>query len=441
MRTFALISALFCCSIAAAASPKKTLISIADKASEIQQIWPGFVANFSHAIYHDNGEIYLLSDAKNIKGWSHISSVDGLHIWRNKLEKLRAVKKSFVVNYVVEPGIKIDGVNNGKDAIATLFHESFHGFQNQMVVPDTEWHEFSIETDWIKFKQVEFNLLKKLLQQSKHTLSSNDVSVYIGLRHHRERLMPLSTVALERNMEWQEGVATYVGHQTKTLFEKQSFSQLLNNYGDWLKQTSQQQITEQFMRYDAYFHGAAVTYLLSQISDDWQQAIEAGTPPFTLLEKAIPTLPLDDAAVEMILGKNNTNKQVHVAAFDALDAWPKALIIDGSLATKIGFVSRKIESKSNGNLIHQATKVHSKSRYLELSGRAKKMFLSQKQNVLAVSLSAKHFKKCDSINQSQYRCPAGLTIKASGIKINILQDVIVTQHEKQWTMKAFDLQP
>ena len=206
-------------SLASAQTAQKKLRQVAEQATEIRQIWPGFPASFSHAMYAGSGRTWLLSDESELAGWEMAEQVGDLTIHTSKVDTLKSYDRSIFLSLELSPGVVADGVKDS-DGVDTLFHESFHHHQNLMQSSaDFTWDHAMLETDWVRFKDAEYNQLRRLLSLDDVAAQPDEVSVYLGIRRHREQLMPAGAVHLKRSMEWQEGVATYVGLHVETLIK------------------------------------------------------------------------------------------------------------------------------------------------------------------------------------------------------------------------------
>lgn len=420
-------------------SPLKLVKSIAEQAQQIQNIWPGFAAQFNHAIYTDQGDIYLLSNAKELSGWEARERIGQHTVWYKNLPSLKQHKRTFFLGETLEPGVVVDAVVNGDQPITTLFHESFHEFQQQTAVEQvmTDWSAASIDTRMIKIKQVEFNVLKRLLNLSEQEQIKKQILLYVSLRSYREQLMDASNLELERNMEWQEGVATYVGLRANEVINQQAFVPALISYGEKLNQMAQSQELEKFMRFDAYFHGAAVSYLLSQFMPDWQQRINQGASPFALLVSLFPPQILTQEEVDSSLNIGDKNKVIAGEHFDPLREWKKTLFIDGEqlVTGSSSFRSQRMESKLNGHLIHDASKIYINNDYFELSARARRMFLSDGQVFFKLSSLPKKIKNCLQLDEHQFSCEAGEQVKFGGIKLKLKRNMTFFKKPQAWLLK------
>jgi hypothetical protein len=429
-------SFLLCCLLCSqvqANSSYRLIESIADHATEIQSVWPGFVTSFNHAIYNQSGDIYLLSSLQELPGWELKDDKQDLYIWHKKSADLKQFKRSFFIQEALTSDTFYDGAQNFKAPIKTLFHESFHGFQDRaMAVNETTWSNLSISQHVIKIKQAEFNLLQQVMELNDADQLAAKIRLYVSLRAYREALMDAAAVTLERNMEWQEGVATYVGFSIGKIIDNKNINSALMAYGQRLKNNGQQQVLENFMRYDAYFHGAAICYLLNQFDPEWQTKINQGQTPFALLTDIYPAETLSQADVEDGLNLKANNPSFETADFDALESWKKVLYFDLKYTEGFGFVGKKIESKSNGTLVHDASKVHTESTYLKLTARAKRMFLTETQVAFKLSSSPNEIKNCEKVTVLEFRCEAGKTVKFGGIKLRLKQAMTLHKKQQQW---------
>ncbi len=420
-------------------SSLKLVKSIAEQAEQIQSIWPGFAAQFNHAIYTPKGDIYLLSNETELSGWEAREHIGQLTVWYKNMPSLKQYKRTFFLGETLAPGVVVDAVVNENQPIITLFHESFHEFQKQTPAEKvvTDWSGATIDTSMIKIKQAEFTLLKRMLEMTDQQQLKQQIVLYVSLRAYREQLMDSSNLTLERNMEWQEGVATYVGLRVHEVINQQAFVPALTSYGEKLNQMAQSQELEKFMRFDAYFHGAAVSYLVSQFMPDWQQRINQGASPFALLVALFPPQKLTQQEVESSLNISDKNEVIAGEHFAPLREWKKTLFIDGEplVAGFSSFRSQKMESKLNGHLVHDVSKIHINNDYFELSARARQMFFSEGQVFFKLSSLPQKLKKCLQLDEERFTCQAGAQIKFGSIKLKLKQDMTFFKKQQLWLLK------
>ena len=432
-----LITALCCCLqvvVAWAQNPQQQLAEIATHATQLRTIWPGFLTEFNHGIYQQNGELYLLSNHVDMTGWELKETTNELSVWFSQQDSLMGSNRGFVIGHQVPPDITIDAVAERKRAVNTLMHESFHGFMKQAAVQvNLNLNQLSLHSDWIKLKQLEFALLKDILNdaQSKAILNEQ-VAVYVGLRQHREAMMDSASLTAERNMEWSEGVATYVGLQAESMVYDEAFTTLLVDYGDWLAGEAADQSAEKFIRYDAYFHGAALSFLAAMFDADWQLAVMQGQSPFEILAAEFAAVKLDPSEVlqSLTIGGNNQIQQQQ--AFDAQKMWPQAVFIDNGLTLNPTFSPEKIDSKTNGNLVLEVQNIYSSSRFVEINAYGDAMFLGKQFMVIKLNEHTASLDGCDLQNNQTFQCAAGQTIEFSNVKLVAKQNLYVSRNGAQW---------
>jgi hypothetical protein len=432
------ISLLLCLTLTSvfSQSAKRNIKEIGNSMEEIQTVWPGFPKSIDHGIYTKNGSIYLLSDRQQLVGWKLKDTIGSNFIWYKKDKSLKKFKRSFMVQQEIEPDLIIDAVMERQAPIKTLFHESFHGFQDSMVQPgEIDWSTVVVDTHMIQIKRAEFNLLFNILQAKDKKAKEEQIALYSSLRNFRENMMTSQNIELERNMEWQEGVATYVGHRVNEIVNKQKFTKQLLAYGQKLSNSAGYKETENFMRSDAYFHGASICYILNQYDDNWQQQISQGKTPFELLTGIFPPFELDESEVESSLKLKENNEAIVAEAFDAITAWEKALVIDVGLTGRLSFVAQNMESKPGGTLITGASKVHTDNEYIELSGKAKKLYISDELAAFKLSKTPDKFNQCQQVDVDNYRCKAGTLLKFKGIKIKVKKAIRLLKNKQQWFVK------
>jgi hypothetical protein len=418
-------------SLASAQTAQKKLRQVAEQAAEIRQIWPGFPVSFSHAIYAGSGRTWLLSDQAELVGWEAAEQVGGLTIHKRKIDSLKSYDRPFFLGLELSPGVVADGIKDS-DGVDTLFHESFHNHQNLMQSPaDLTWDHAMLETDWVRFKNAEYNQLRRLLYLDDVASQLDEVSVYLGIRRYREQMMPAGSLHLERAMEWQEGVATYVGLHVDMLIKDGSFTERLLAYGDLLKQQASD-LTEDFYRYDAYFHGAAVAHLLSQLVPDWQTRIAGGETPFAMLLDTAPVADMSAEAIEMIIGDGSANQVKQASAFNPQEQWNHSVSVSIDKGAGFTFNAVQLESKANGMLLRDVTDAYSAGDNLELSANVKHVFTGNHTAVFKAKLSDKKLKACEQSGEDLFVCGAGQSIRFKGIRINIRQPMQFSRDGDHW---------
>ncbi len=399
---------------------------------QIRQIWPGFIDQYHHSIYSSDGTAYLALDAQNLTDWQQVKVINGTPIWVKKDKKFTEFSGLFFINYPLDNGIMIDGAFNDDQAIYTLFHESFHAFQETLIRPQSLWQDIDISDYMIAIKRKEFSVLYNLLKNkfSDANELKRNIVLYTSIRKYRESLMKANTFELERAMEWQEGVAAYIEYKIKDIMKSQPFESELNEFG--LKATNGMNNTQldHFMRWSAYYHGAAICFLLEKHYPQWQTQIEQGKTPFELLEKRFSAVELTDEDIKKLLkvNKSSNTQRIQQQTFNQHNKWKNTLEFKNS-NPNMTYQPQKLISFNNGVLAEGVQKLQFESDHLTMSGRPKLLFMPFEQNegfshyYINVRKLPKKPKTCETVSESEWRCKAGTKFKFSGVKITIKKDI------------------
>lgn len=444
-RVLFIILYLYCTSQAHAQSALKKIEEFLNYSDKIQQVWPGFIQHFHHGIYESNGTIFLAAELQKSENWKKKKVVNGIPIWEIKDTFLKEAPQLFFTNHELSNGFLVDVAFNDKNAISLLFHESFHAYQKQLTHPPTNWNQVSISDRVRLIKNKEFGILHNLLEKNPDALRQfkKNIIAYISIRKYRESLMDKNSVNLEREMEWQEGVATFVEHQIMKIIKKQSktVGETLNQYGLKLIQKSTKNKLEQFMRWDSYYHGAAISYLLEQYKYQWKKEIENGKTPFELLSQKFPAIDLSDQDISEILGVKNTNvnKKIGQHPYDEHTKWKKSLQFTSD-KNSLTFQSINVETFANGILAKSVQNFNFSDDDITISGRANAIFFEQakdkrtshKQIIIKLRKIPKNLKKCEKAEATslQFICKAGTQLTFSGIKLKIKKDIKINLSKK-----------
>ncbi len=419
-----------------AQSALKKVTTFLKHASSISAIWPGFIDAFHHGIYEDNGDMYLALQQQAPEGWQRVKTVNDVPIWHKQQAGFKALSAEFILGHPLTPDIQVDAVNNNQDAIPTLFHESFHQFQNSLVVPETDWSDIDITDRQHKIKQKEFALLHQIMKtkSAQWQTAKNSIILYNSIRKYRETLMNQTSADLERAMEWQEGVAAYIEYEVKDILAKRSsFGTLLNDFGAHINIESKKPSLENFMRSQAYFHGAAICQILKHSNPDWQRHIEQGKTPFALLLSTYGSLELTDEEVNQALkfSPSDDNKSITQQRFDDYLGWKFAIEIRNN-AELSNFSFNAIDTSTFANGIHVDTvnNISYSHENLTISGKPLALFLNHdstdKEHIyLKVRKIPKKPKSCQALSKTQWQCPAGSKIRGSGLKIIVNKDTTI----------------
>jgi hypothetical protein len=298
------------------------------------------------------------------------------------------------------------------------------------------WDNIEVSDYQIAIKQKEFNLLYKLLKLNKNEEDQfkKALLLYTSIRKYRESLMSSKAIALENSMEWQEGVAQFIDSSIKQIVEgnKGSISSLLNDYGLKFNKNVNNSAIDHFMRWQAYYHGAAICYLLSNISPSWQTEIEQGKTPFEILEQTVGSTTLSDLEIEKILNIDRSQKtQVNNReTYTQLESWKYTLVITHETQSPT-FKAQSLDSFENGILVKKVDQLNFENEMISIYGRPISLFLeTQKKNFenkfyLKIKKIPKPPKMCQQTSNTQWQCQAGAKIKISSLKIKIKQDLTI----------------
>jgi len=190
---------------------------------------------------------------------------------------------------------------------------------------------------------------------------------------------------------------------------------------------------EQFMRMKAYYHGAAICYLLNNFKPDWKAEFELGKRPFDLLEETFEPVALKKDYVDNLLRipKNTTNKEIKQKTFNKYQEWKNTLYISTNSETKVFFETgaKNLYSFENGQLIKNIKNLYYDNEKLNITGRSKSLFLDKlegteaKYNTFKIKNIPKKPKTCTKKSKTLWSCKAGTKIKISGLKIKIKKDM------------------
>ena len=401
---------------------------------EIKQVWPGYIKKFHHSIYEANGTVYLALETKNLDGWEKIEIVNGIPIWVKKDQVFKKFSKLFFLNYQLQNDILIDGAFNDKHATTILFHESFHAFQSTLKTPATKWEGVSISDYISAIKNKEFSILHDLLKQKKNDLDQfkKNIVLYVSIRKYRESLMNSNSVELERSMEWQEGVATFVEYTIKHIIEpnKPLIGSMLNDYGVKNLKNNTTDHIEQFMRWNSYYYGSAICYLLNYFSPDWKSQIEQGKRPFDLLEERFIPAKLNKGDINKLLdiGKNINKKWLKQKSFKKYKEWKNTLRFNIN-NEPFTYESLYLVSFENGTLVKDIKKLNYENLMFKITGRTKSLFFEKSEDTKTASVifkikkRTKKPKTCKEISETKWLCEAGTRLKVSGLKVMIKQNM------------------
>lgn len=419
---------------ASAQSALKKVEKFLQHDEHIKQIWPGFIKKYHHSIYSSDGTVYLALDEKQLPDWQKVKVVNNTPIWVKKDKKFTQFSGLFFTKYPLTNDLTIDGAFSDDDAIYTLFHESFHAFQDTLVRPSMSWQNIKISDYMIEIKRKEFAVLYKLMEHKFNDINeeNKNIVLYISIRKYRESLMDDNAIALERAMEWQEGVAAYIEYKIKDIMKKSSFAYQLNKFGLGSTNNDHFNRLENFMRWKAYYHGAAICDILEKYHPQWKAQIELGKTPFELLEGLYSAVDLNDDDIEKLLrvNKNNHSQTVEQQTFNQHKTW-KTTLQFRSTSQSMTYQPQKLTSYNNGILAESIQKLQFEDDFLTISGRPKLLFMpfEQKQGFgyyyIKIRKMPKKPKMCNPITESQWQCKAGTKLKVAGVKIKMKTEAII----------------
>ncbi len=196
------------------------------------------------------------------------------------------------------PNTMMVEVGGPDDTLETMFHEQFHDFQNDTFVwqgeRGGEYVDLGLIPDLTAFTvavEVERRVLIDALAAPDAATRRELARAYLALRRAREQQLDPYVIATERNREWMEGTAQYVGTQASVVARNGVATEVRDKIITSLRSdllSSPEEFVGNMFRWRAYGVGAALAWLLDDIGvPEWRLGAQAGTPLDVLLEGAV----------------------------------------------------------------------------------------------------------------------------------------------------------
>jgi len=184
------------------------------------------------------------------------------------------------------------------DDLSTLFHEQFHDFQNtafRWMAGDghQEFVDLNAIPDlagFIAALDLERLVLQAALLEPDASARRHLAQTYLALRTARAADLPADVLAVQRQREWSEGTAEFIGLQASHLIAGRPDAALPSAIARALATPSQNDmnLVSELFRWRAYPVGAALTWLLADADgDQWRAQIGQGVPLDVLLRQTI----------------------------------------------------------------------------------------------------------------------------------------------------------
>jgi hypothetical protein len=219
----------------------------------------------------------------------------------------------------------VDGRNSSRlSSFHVYAHEAFHAYQDSTfngftdsgrsvdiegfgpVLPNSGILE---NPDFLARVEVERRLLHKAARETNSEELGSLMKSYLVVRLKRYELYP-SVEEIERNLEWKEGTADFIGCSVATVATNSSFereAECLTRVLDTESNSSILADRPRIMRWRLYSTGATLCAALERLSaENWKARVEGG---IDLIDVLAQTLNMErrpnSPRVEKVLGENN----------------------------------------------------------------------------------------------------------------------------------------
>lgn len=193
------------------------------------------------------------------------------------------------------------------DDLATLFHEQFHDFQSAAFRwMSADGHQEFVDLDaipdlvgFIAALDLERLVLQAALLESDASTRRQLTQTYLALRSSRSTDLPAEVLTVQRQKEWSEGTAEFIGLKASKLIAGCPDAALPRTIAGNLAVFDEEDtnLVSGLFRWRAYPVGAALTWLLEDINpDEWRTHVSRGVPLDVLLRQTIGDGSAEDIA-------------------------------------------------------------------------------------------------------------------------------------------------
>jgi hypothetical protein len=291
---------------------KEDLVAAAAKVArhskQLSQIWPSYWPEDQAFILNVAGiGALLVSPGPRPSGFEPIGEADLPPELKGRAYfqagNLAGAERPFVIGYPIGEGRTAMLVNlRGDDpdqAIMTLLHEQFHGYQNPAFKGrEQQFVDPLAVKDRVAFAasaEVERTILAAAVSAATEGERRELLRQYFALRRERERTVPPEAVKVEQGFERIEGTAKYIDRRALSAFSRGGEAALRRLLQEELRRplgAHTGAYSTIWFRTRGYSTGAALTYLVSHYDrGDWRSKIEAGAKPDELLESLVGKVP------------------------------------------------------------------------------------------------------------------------------------------------------